>query len=130
MQTSKGPVVDLQWLVLNALTWGWIALPFVPIAHGVRAWRRTTGVRPQEFVLLLLASASWGWLVLGVFFPWVLGPPHDTQRFATILANLAAMFALTLWTTARARALRWPVTLAALATASLWLYTLVVNSVV
>lgn len=130
VQTSKGPVVDLRWLFEVAASWCWIVLPAVPLAFGLRAWRRTPGIRREETALLLLAGASWAWLLLGFFVPLAIGPSYDTRRYATILANLGAMLVLVPWAAVRARTLRRHVVLAALATAGVWLCVLVVSSVV
>src|SRR5512146_1215010 len=94
VQTSKGPVVDLGWLLEVTLVWCWIALPAVPIAFGLRKWRRTPGLRREEVVLLLLARASWAWILLALVVPLALGPGYDTRRYGTILANLGAMLVL------------------------------------
>ncbi len=113
----------------RAIAWCWIALPSIPIALGWRAVHQSTSIRSERSALLLLASASYGWILLGLFFPWTMGPDYSSRRYATILANLIVMVALALWAAVRGRDLR-SVSMSSLATASVWFYVLAVNSVV
>ena len=129
VQTSKGPVVDLRWLLDVVSGWLWLALPAVLIALGIRAWRRPPGGRREELVLLLLAAASCAWLLLAFPFPAVLGPAYDTPRYAILLANLAGMIVLAPWAAFRTRALRRYVVPAAVVLAGHWLLVLIASSV-
>ena len=121
---------DLGRLVALTIVWLLIALPCVPVVMGWRALHRSTGVRVEPAAVLLLVTISYSWILLGLFFPQVLGPDYSDQRFATIGSNLAAMMVLALWAIVRGRDLRWPLLIVSLATASVWLYFLAISSVV
>lgn len=129
VQTSKGPVVELRWLLGVVSKWVWIALPAVLIALGLRAWRRGAGGRREEIVLLLLAAASCAWLLLAFPLPAVLGPSYEPLRYVLIIVNLAGVIVLAVSASCRMRERRRYVVPAAVVLAGHWLLVLIANSV-
>lgn len=109
--------------------WGWFVTPVLPIALGWRAWRRANPAPRRDGALLMLATASYAWLLLAIPFPDLLGPSYEWPRFALILAHLAGMIVLAFWAVVRAQTLRPHVVIAAVLVATQWLLTLVANSV-
>jgi len=109
-----------------------IALPTVPL--GV-SWYRL--VRPSdggatlfERVVLILATCSQAFLIVGLLSASLLGPDYSNRRYATIIINLLPMFAATVAVAVAGRRLRWLLLVSCAWITCSWGYVLAINSMV
>ena len=79
---------------------------------------------------LLIATISYDWVLAGLLFNATIGPDYSRRRYTTIEINLSVMTLCTLWVLALERSLRWILYAACALTASVWLYTAIMSSVV
>jgi hypothetical protein len=125
-----GSGVDIEKLLIFAIAWCWVALPCFAIVGGWRAVQRSTSVRFEPIAVLLLVAVSYSWILVGIFFPGVIGPHYSSRRLTTICANMIVMVILALWAVVRGRDFRRPLLIASLVTATVWFYVLAASSVV
>jgi hypothetical protein len=109
-----------------------IALPIVPLGLSwYRLLRPSAGGATRfEHVVLLLATFSQTFLIVGLFSAAVLGSDYSDRRYATIFINLLPMLALTVAVVIAGRRLRWPLLVACAWITCSWGYVLAVSSVV
>jgi hypothetical protein len=81
-------------------------------------------------VVLLLATGSQAFLILGLLSASVLGPDYSDRRYATIIINLLPMLAATVAVAIAGRRLRWPLLVACAWITCSWGYMLAISSVV
>jgi hypothetical protein len=115
------------------VAWLWIALPILPLAV---AWLRIRRVKligasadSEHKAIVLLTTASYLWIFIGLFFTEVLiGSDYSKRRHTTIEVNLLCTIVLTGWSLVRGRKLRRDLVLASSLTASVWFYMALVNA--
>jgi hypothetical protein len=121
---------DRLWYVVMGL----IVSPVIPLAVGwvrlLRSRRRTQRDSPWTVAQLLVTSASFSLIVLGLFAPSVLGADYSTRRFATIHVNLAVMLVVTVAGPILAKEVRLETLASGVLTTVAWVYLRIVNSVV
>src|SRR5687767_12600687 len=113
--------------------WRWIALPTLPLAAAWLRLRRMNlsgqSLDSEHKAILLLTTASYLWILIGLFFTGLLiGSAYSRRRYTSIDINLLGMILVTGWGLVRGRKLRWYLVLPSTRTASVWFYMAVVNA--
>ena len=120
--------------ILLLIAWTWIALPIIPLTW---AWTRSLRGRPAKgaratlgIILLVVTTASYLLIWLGIVQIEVLGHYYTPGRFTMIYVNLALMCVLAVSGAASDPRLRIPVISSCILTGSVWLYVAVVSSMI
>lgn len=112
---------------------GLIVSPMIPLGIGwVRLLRaRQAGRLDSGWTVaqLLVTSASYSLIVLGLFAPNVLGADYSARRFATIHVNLAVTLVVTVAGPILAKEVRLETLASGVLTTALWIYIRIVSSV-
>lgn len=119
---------------LLVFVWCWIVLPILPIAitwwQLFRLNKSGVTIAPEPAAILLLVTISYSWILVGLVFTAAIGPDYSSRRFTTIWINLGITACLAIWALIRGQRLKWLLLVSCALTASVWLYTAMISTVV
>jgi hypothetical protein len=115
----------------RVLRWFVVALAAIPVPLLFRAWYK--GFSSNDFastlrlLLVLVATASYIWLVLGMWFPKLLGSYYSNFRFVIIDGNWLVMVGCSIIVFLSKGSNKMPLGIACILTTVLWTLVAAVN---